>query len=55
MVPTMEEDGAVASIISLTLRREASLEYEPYWPGKGFSPHRRPGCTLSYICLQYTI
>jgi hypothetical protein len=30
MVPTMEEDGTVASIISLTLWREASIEYEPY-------------------------
>jgi hypothetical protein len=30
MVPTMEEDGTVASIISFTLRRETSIEYEPY-------------------------
>jgi hypothetical protein len=30
MVPTLEEDGTVASIISFTLRRETSIEYEPY-------------------------
>jgi hypothetical protein len=28
-IDTMEEDGAVTSIISLGLGREASMEYEP--------------------------
>jgi hypothetical protein len=38
-----EEDGAVASSISVTSGREASIEYEPCWPSKSFSPHRTVG------------
>ncbi len=31
-----KKTGAVASIFSLIPGREASTEYEPCWPGKGF-------------------
>ncbi len=30
---TWRKNGAVASIISLRRGREASIEYEPCWPG----------------------
>jgi hypothetical protein len=49
----LEEDGTVASIISFTLRRETSIEYEPYWPGIGFSPHRRP--IVHFLISVYSI
>jgi hypothetical protein len=36
----MEEDGiVVVSIIPYAPRTEASIEYEPCWPGKSFSPY----------------
>ncbi len=47
-----EEDGAVARFISVTSGREASIEYEPCRPGKGFSPHRTVGVfTLSRLII----
>jgi hypothetical protein len=47
--------GSVASNISLTPWREASIEYKPCWPGKGFSPHCTGLYSVHFHSSNYTL
>jgi hypothetical protein len=46
--------GWGATNISLTPKREASIEYEPCWPGKGFSPHCTGLYSVHFHSSNYT-
>jgi hypothetical protein len=52
---SMEEHWSSRQYFSLTPGREASTEYEPCWPGKGFSSLQTELVFIQYSCDVFRV